>query len=241
MKRFLSLLALCALLLGGCSAENPLPVSAAALSRTKDGYRMTAELIRQDSLDGDAAPVYLSAEGRDLPSLFSEAERRLGGHFYFSHAETILLDGSLMREGVGELAAWLAERPDARLTLRLVVARDTPAEELLQLDALGEAIPGVALYELLEGLAARGDIPDMPLYKVQNALVQGETIRLPFLFQTEDEHTAAGGAAILENGVLTGFLPTEDSRQLPYLAVDGPGITDKTAASAVPPKEDAHG
>ena len=76
MKRLLPLFAL--LLLGGCSAENPLPVSAAALSRTESGYQLTAELIRQDSLDGDATPVYLSAEGTDLPALFAQAERLLG-------------------------------------------------------------------------------------------------------------------------------------------------------------------
>lgn len=207
MKRFLVILSLCALPLCGCSAENTLPVSAAALSRTDAGYRMTAELIRQDSLDGDASPVYLTAEGDSLPALFEEAERRMGGHFYFSHAETVILDQQLAEEGIGELAAFLAERPDARLTLRLTVAQD--AEALLQLDALGEAIPGVALYELLEGLAARGDIPDTPLYKVQDALVQGAPVYLPWLYETGDGHAAAGGAAILENGTLTGVPPEE--------------------------------
>lgn len=207
MKRLLPLFAL--LLLGGCSAENPLPVSAAALSRTESGYQLTAELIRQDSLDGDATPVYLSAEGTDLPALFAQAERLLGGHFYFSHAETVILDEPLAEEGLAELAAFLTERPDARLTLRLAVARDAPAGDLLQLEALGEAIPGVALYELLEGLCARGDIPDAPLYKVQNALAQGAPLRLPYLYETEDGHAAAGGAAIFENGALAGFLPKE--------------------------------
>lgn len=209
MKRCFALCVLCAALLCGCSAENPLPVSAAAMSRTADGYRLTAELIRQDSLDGDAAPVYLSVEAEDLPSLFAEAERRLGGHFYFSHAETVILDEGLAEAGIRELTGWLAERQDARLTLRLVVARDASADELLQLEALGEAIPGVALYELLEGLSARGDVPDAPLYKVQNALAQGQTVQLPYLYATEDEHAAAGGAAIFDGGCLTGFLPKE--------------------------------
>ncbi len=66
MKRIAVIIIICifsVLLLCGCSAESPLPVSAAAISRTKEGYKMTAELIRQDSLDGDAEPVYLTAEG----------------------------------------------------------------------------------------------------------------------------------------------------------------------------------
>ena len=209
MKRLSVMLICCILPLCGCSAESPLPVSAAAVSRTAEGYAMTAELIRQDSLDGDATPVYLTAEGENLPALFEDANHKLGGHFYFSHAETVLVDISLAKDGIGDLAAYLVERPDARLTLRLVVARGAPAEELLQLDALGENIPGVALYELLEGLTQRGDLPDLPLYKVQNALRQRETILLPCLYRTGDEHAAAGGFAVIENGALAGFVSEE--------------------------------
>ena len=144
MKRLSVMLICCILPLCGCSAESPLPVSAAAVSRTAEGYAMTAELIRQDSLDGDATPVYLTAEGENLPALFEDANHKLGGHFYFSHAETVLVDISLAKDGIEDLAAYLTERPDARLTLRLVVARGALAAELLQLDALGELIPAVA-------------------------------------------------------------------------------------------------
>ncbi len=210
MKRITAWMLLCILPLSGCSAESPLPVSAAALSRTAEGYAMTAELIRQDSLDGDAAPVYLTAEGESLSALFEDADRKLGGHFYFSHAETVLIDLTLAQDGITELAAYLAARTDARLTLRLVVARGAPAEALLQLDALGESIPGVALYELLQGLARRGDLPDLPLYKVHNALQQEERLLLPCLYQTEDGHAAAEGFAVFEQGKLAGFLSQEE-------------------------------
>lgn len=212
MKRIAVIIIICifsVLLLCGCSAESPLPVSAAAISRTKEGYKMTAELIRQDSLDGDAEPVYLTAEGESLPALFDDAVCKLGGHFYFSHAETVIVDITLARQGLTELAAFLAERPDARLTLRLVVARGAPAEEILQLEALGESIPGVALYDLLEGLTARGEIPDLPLYQVHNALQNAQAVQLPCLYETEDGHAASKGLAVLENGVLSGFLPEE--------------------------------
>ena len=79
----------------------------------------------------------------------------------------------------------------------------------MQLDALGGSVPRVALYELLEGLAGRGDIPDAPLYKVQNALTMGEPALLPCLRETSDGHAAAEGAAVFEHGKLAGFLPEE--------------------------------
>lgn len=210
MKQLPLILMLCLLPLSGCSAESPLPVSAAAISHTSEGYTMTAELIRQDSLDGNATPVYLTAEGESLPALFENANQKLGGHFYFSHAETVLIDISLAKdEGITELVDYLTARQDARLTLRLVVARGATADEILRLEALSESIPGVALYEMLEGLAQQESLPDLPLYKVKNALQQDEPLMLPCLYRTEDKHAAAGGFAVIENGKLSGFLSEE--------------------------------
>lgn len=209
MKRLTILLLLCLLPLCGCSAEPALPVSAAAFSHGSKGYTMTAELIRQDSLDGDASPVYLTAAGETLPALFADADRKLGGHFYFSHAEIVVVDIDLAKEGIDDLVSYLAARQDARLTLRLAVARGATAHEILRLEALTESIPGVALSALLDGLAQDGALPDLPLYQVQNALRQGETLLLPCLYPTEDKHAAAGGLAVLEDGMLSGFVSEE--------------------------------
>ena len=62
------LLPLVLLLLCGCSREIS-PVSALALDKTGEEYRLTAEIVRQDSLDDPASPAYLSAAGRNLPEL----------------------------------------------------------------------------------------------------------------------------------------------------------------------------
>ena len=62
------LLPLALLVLCGCSDEVS-PVSALALDKTANGYRLTAEIVRQDSLDDTASPAYLSASGQDLPEL----------------------------------------------------------------------------------------------------------------------------------------------------------------------------
>src|SRR5699024_4522025 len=80
------LLPLALLVLCGCSDEVS-PVSALALDKTANGYRLTAEIVRQDSLDDTASPAYLSASGQDLPELIQTLGNLLPGELYLSHAQ----------------------------------------------------------------------------------------------------------------------------------------------------------
>ena len=80
------ILLLLPLLLCGCAREVS-PVSALALDRTDDVYRLTAEVVRQDSLDDAASPAYLSATGDDLPPLLQTLRNVLPGDLYLSHAQ----------------------------------------------------------------------------------------------------------------------------------------------------------
>ena len=77
------LLLLLPLVLCGCAREVS-PVSALALDETDGVYRLTAEVVRQDSLDDVAAPAYLSATGEDLPSLLTNLSNVLPGELYLS-------------------------------------------------------------------------------------------------------------------------------------------------------------
>ncbi len=73
MRRYFALLPLLCLL-SGCYADGNhrveinqdagqiLPVSALAIDQHDNGYQMTVESIRQDSLDGDAQPAYFTVE-----------------------------------------------------------------------------------------------------------------------------------------------------------------------------------
>ena len=86
MKRCLQLaaLALCLLLCAGCTsrggAGDLLPILSAGISAQPDGsLQLTAEAVRQNSLEGDAASLYLTASGNNPDALFAGAEQLLAG------------------------------------------------------------------------------------------------------------------------------------------------------------------
>ena len=189
------MLALC-----GCSREVS-PVSALALDKTAGGYRLTAEIVRQDSLDEAASPAYLTVSGSDMPDLLQRLGNLLPGELYLSHAQVLLLDESAAEESILPLADYLCADNDVRLSLRVAVVRGSTAADLLRNDD-----EVYALSELLERAAREGTLPDMPLYRAAEVLHASGTAILPALHLDEFGQSAPAGTAVFANSQLSCFL-----------------------------------
>ncbi len=194
------LLPLTLLMLCGCSRELS-PVSALALDKTGDIYRLTAEVVRQDSLDDTASPAYLTASGDDLPELLQTLSNLLPGELHLSHAQVLLLSEPVAEQSILPLADYLCTDNDVRLSLRVAVVRDGAASELLKNDD-----EVYVLSEMLDRAAQEGTLPDMPLYRAAEVLHASGTAILPALHLDEFGQTAPAGTAVFANSQLTCFL-----------------------------------
>ncbi len=194
------LLPLALLMLCGCSRELS-PVSALALDKTGDSYRLTAEVVRQDSLDDTASPAYLTASGDDLPELLQTLSNLLPGELHLSHAQVLLLSEPVAEQSILPLADYLCTDNDVRLSLRVAVVRDGAASELLKNDD-----EVYALSEMLDRAAQEGTLPNMPLYRAAEVLHASGTAILPALHLDEFGQTAPAGTAVFANSQLTCFL-----------------------------------
>ena len=188
------------LLLCGCSREVS-PVSALALDRIDAGYRLTAEVVRQDSLDDAAAPAYLSVTGHDLPELVRNLRNILPGELYLSHAQVLLISEDVASESILPLADYLCEDNNVRLSLRVAVVRGGAADVLLENDD-----EVYALSEMLDQSARSGTLPDMPLYRATEVLHANGTAILPALYLDEFGQTAPAGTAVFSEERLSCFL-----------------------------------
>ena len=189
------MLALC-----GCSREVS-PVSALALDKTAGGYRLTAEIVRQDSLDEAASPAYLTVSGSDMPDLLQRLGNLLPGELYLSHAQVLLLGENAAEESILPLADYLCTDNDVRLSLRVAVVRGSAAADLMRNDD-----EVYALSELLERAARGGTLPDVPLYRAAEVLHAGGTAILPALHLDEFGQSAPAGTAVFANSQLSCFL-----------------------------------
>ena len=202
----LSLLSGCGRIELGEAAGRLLPVSALALSFTPNGgVALTAESIRQDSLDGDAAPVYLCAAGDTLDEVFDTADQMLAHRLYLSHAQTIIVSPDFADARLDELTGFLLSRRDARLTMRIAVAHEASPEDVLRAEAIAEEIPGVALASLLDQRAREERLPDLPLYRLLDRRLSGVDFSLPVLTVAADGHAQPAGQAQFTKGRFSGF------------------------------------
>ena len=200
MKLLVKLLPVLLLALCGCAREVS-PVSALALDKTPDGYRLTAEIVRQDSVEDAAAPAYLAVSGADMPALLQRLSDLLPGELYLSHAQVLLLGESAAEESILPLADYLCTDNGVRLSLRVAVVRGGTAAGLLKNDD-----EVYALSELLERAAREGTLPDMPLYRAAEVLHASGTAILPALTLDEFGQTAPAGTAVFTNSRLSCFL-----------------------------------
>ena len=194
------LLPVMVLALCGCSREVS-PVSALALDKTAGVYRLTAEIVRQDSLDEAASPAYLTVSGSDMPDLLQRLGNLLPGELYLSHAQVLLLGENAAEESILPLADYLCTDNDVRLSLRVAVVRGSAAADLMRNDD-----EVYALSELLERAAREGTLPDMPLYRAAEVLHASGTAILPALHLDEFGQTAPAGTAVFANSQLSCFL-----------------------------------
>lgn len=199
-KRLKLIFPLLLLLLCGCTREVS-PISALSLDKMDAGYRLTAEVVRQDSPDDAIAPSYLSVTGHDLPTLVDNLSDMLPGELYLSHAQVLLISEEVAAESILPLADYLCQDNNVRLSLRVAVVRGGAADALLQ-----KSSEVYALSEMLDLAAHNGTLPDMPLYRAAEALHANGTAILPSLYIDEFEQVAPAGTAVFSKERLSCFL-----------------------------------
>lgn len=139
--------------------------------------------------------------GRQLHDALHALEGLLPGELYLSHAQVLLLSEQAAEDDLTPLAEYLCRDNDIRLNLRCAVVRGGAASDLLEND-----VEIYALSDLLDRAAETGTLPDMPLYRVTEALETDGTAILPSLSLDRFGQTAPSGTAVFTEGKLSCFL-----------------------------------
>lgn len=210
MKKLL-LLIICVLMLTGCqqtknkrvelnqNAGQILPISALAIAKEDNLYKMTIESIRQDSLDGEVSPAYFSVKAENFSDLFYNADMMLASRLYLSHASIVIISEDIARFDIDNLVNSLIERPDARLTIRIAVAENSTPDEILQAPSVTDGIPGMALSSLLEKRTKDQTFSDFPMFRILDYRLNGRDIALPVLILSDDGHVSPKSNIIISS------------------------------------------
>lgn len=173
-------------------ADELLPVTSAAVWREGDGYHLLLEGARQSSLDGDAAPVYLSASARDMDNLFEEAQAAYADRLTFMHVSLVLIDRTLDRDDLASLCGVLLDDQGAPRTCYLAFAAGDGAETLLRHEHPVEEIPGLGLRDLLHGREISEGVEIATLQDGKFSSDYDKLSTLQSLFISKDDQVVCG-------------------------------------------------
>ncbi|MBD0382298.1 Ger(x)C family spore germination protein [Paenibacillus sedimenti] len=251
---FISLIACFALMLSGCwnrREMNELAINMGlGIDKIGDGYRITAQVV----VPREVATRYGGGGGQSPVTVYQssgktiyEALRRITGEsprrLYLSHLRVLILGESLAKEGFAPVLDFLSRNHEMRTDFFIVVAKASPAEDILKVLTPIEEVPAnklftslsesgkawaptltVTLDRLLNDLVREGRNPVLTAVRMVGTM----TNNLKNIATTEpDARIKYAGLAVFKKDKLIGWLDESDSKGYSY-------ITDKVETTVGP-------
>ncbi|MDL2274016.1 Ger(x)C family spore germination protein [Oscillospiraceae bacterium OttesenSCG-928-G22] len=208
-------------------------------------YTLSFEIIDASASkeQGAQRSILVTSDGRTVYEAVDNAKKQLYNDLYFGNTEIFVISETLAREeGIKGLMESFFRDPDVRDIMILVVSRQETAKELITPD---EESPMILSYELYKAInrdmETTYSTKTTPFYHIYNVLERGtSSLVLPAYFFDEEAaipQPKAGGLAVFEGDMLSGFLEDEN---VPYYLYFVEPLTDGTFSYYVEddPKKD---
>lgn len=234
MKRIVALSLCVCLTVCGCSWQDAgelSPVTACGIARSNNGYQLTAELAQPSADTPIPDAVTVSGSAPDLLRAIDTVSTGRDAQFYWSHTQIVLLDESVLTNGIVDLTDTLVNAGEIRASVRLCAVRYVSAQTFLEEGTSLSGDPvGFALGDSIKQAVSQSQTPDMPLYRVFNALhTDGLDAVLPAV-TLEGGQAVLDGCLLLSDGKPAGWLNKQQTAVLSLLYGDGDSAVFYTGA-----------
>ncbi|MGE7119049.1 Ger(x)C family spore germination protein [Peribacillus sp. NPDC046944] len=247
---FLYMMMIFPIFLSGCWNQKELNdlaiISAMAIDKNDDGtYTKTIQIINPGNVAGGlqgggggqspAVSVY-SAKGHSTLEAHFNATSKVSRRLYHAHANLLVISEELAKEeGISTILDAFERDPEIRATLKLVIAHDTKAGDLLKTLTAIDKIPAekvngtlkiteltkgehleVSIQEFISVLTADGREPVLSGFRMKGKVKQGKdmtNVQKSELDTTLEAH----GLAIFRDGKLIDWYQGETSRGVVWI------------------------
>lgn len=227
MRRLLVICLLC-LLLGGCSwkdASDLSPVTAGAIAWENEQYLLTAELAVPTTDSASPKAERVSGKASSIPHAIDQTGAGLDAQLYWSHARVLILDQTLLRQGIRDCMLSLTRSSEIRPAVRLCAVRNTDAARVLSATSTRGDPAGFALGDTISYAISQSQTPDLPLYRITDRMeADGIDPVLPAV-SLKGEQAVLSGCALFSDDTLCGWLDEQQTQILSILLSDGTTAT----------------
>lgn len=159
MRNKIILLAICILLVCGCSNYRELDelaiITAIAIDKSDDEYELSflianSPKAQTSSKEGEATTTVFSGKGKTLTEAANSVDSKTPKTLYYGHINVAIISEEIAREGFLEIADWLLRSPETRKQFYLMQAKDSDAKDILKIVEPLEATPSQSISSLIE-------------------------------------------------------------------------------------------
>lgn len=200
-------------------------VSSIAIDKGKDGYKynLAAEIISMDkgsSEDSESQQASKVVEA-SADTLF-EATRKListtSRKLYYAHCKTVIISDELAREGIVPILDILMRFFTSRITVDLLIAKDTEAKNIIEQNSIRKSPNGIELETLLKNDQDHlSYTKKVDLFCAINELgTSGINLTIPTItIEKQDEEKSnfkVNGVAVFSKDKLVGYIDGEKTK-----------------------------
>ena len=156
-------------------------VTGFGINKTEDGYIVTAQILNPAAIAGEtsnALPVYtLKAEGASIHEAVSHVGQIMSSGFFLSHLNVIVIDEEFAKDGFSPLLNFALRHTEIRPDISIVVAKDSCANEVLNVVTALDMIPAAQLNVSSMLHSHTGRLTSYNLYDVVD-MINGDNINV---------------------------------------------------------------
>jgi spore germination protein KC len=192
-------------------------VSGIAIDKGQNGYKyhVTFECIKMSGGGKDAhiEPLLMEEDGNTIFDAARSTLRESDKKLYFNHCKILILSSEIAKEGVKAVTDWIQRDAEPRLTINVLVSKETTAEEILSVKPQSGQLLSLQIDNTLaESENYYGSTAGIQVYQMTNTLnTEGISLVLPAIEKkkSQDEETVQlSGGAIFKGDRQVGWLAT---------------------------------
>ncbi|HSO57319.1 MAG TPA: Ger(x)C family spore germination protein [Paenisporosarcina sp.] len=158
MKKITLILLIASLVLTGCWDKRELDELAITMAIGVDesdvGYLVTAQVVvpLEVSIEGNTgnSPItQVRAEGETIFEAIRKLAKIVPREIYPGHLRMLVISETVAEEGIGEIVDYFSRNWEMRSDFYVVVAKETTAEEILNVSTAIETIPANSMFNML--------------------------------------------------------------------------------------------
>jgi len=206
-------------------------ITALGIDLTEDKHvELTIQVLKPGTMktsleggdsSGEKAFAVFSSKGKTVLEAHNNLLLTINREPYYGHLQLIVVGESLEKENIMKYLDFFERYPEMNRQAKMLTARGTKAEKILEAESQMEAIPAAHLRQIVENAEFTGKIKPLSLHELVSFMnLEG---RHPVMSTIEFRYTSEKptisdlhitGSAIMRNDRLVGFIDTIHTRSL---------------------------